>query len=74
MNFSGFVLQFLPAYPKLKFVVQHLAENVRKRKIEIFPSEALDAILNERVLFVIHDFFQDNPVRRADVYWLRGIL
>ncbi|KAI4098278.1 MAG: hypothetical protein LQ339_006537 [Xanthoria mediterranea] len=70
---GGFVLQLLPVYPQLKFVVQDRVENVKQGE-EIFPREAPDAIPSGRVRFMAHDFFQENPVKGADVYWLRGIL
>ncbi|KAI4225567.1 MAG: hypothetical protein L6R36_003818 [Xanthoria steineri] len=71
---GGFVLQLLPVYPQLKFVVQDRLENVQQGEEDIFPREAPDAIPSGRVRFMAHDFFQENPVKGADVYWLRGIL
>ncbi|KAL8940715.1 MAG: hypothetical protein Q9216_002665 [Gyalolechia sp. 2 TL-2023] len=71
---GGFVLQLLPIYPKLKFVVQDREENVQQGETEIFPREAPDAIPSGRVKFQVHDFFKENTVKGADVYWLRGIL
>jgi hypothetical protein len=68
------VLQLLPVYPKLKFVVQDRLENVKQGEEEIFPREAPDAIPSGQVQFMEHDFFKPNPVKGADVYWLRGIL
>lgn len=68
------MLQLLPVYPQLKFVVQDRLENVKQGEEEIFPREAPDAIPSGRVKFMAHDFFQENPVKGADVYWLRGIL
>ncbi|KAL8996752.1 MAG: hypothetical protein Q9169_003823 [Polycauliona sp. 2 TL-2023] len=72
--FGGFVLQLLPVYPQLKFVVQDRAENVEQGETVIFPREAPDAISSGRVTFMAHDFFEENPVEGAAVYWLRGIL
>ncbi|KAK2834889.1 hypothetical protein FQN49_006815 [Arthroderma sp. PD_2] len=71
---GGFVLQLLDLYPKLRFVVQDREENVRQGETEVFPREAPDALLSKRVEFMAHDFFQENPVKGAEVYWLRGIL
>ncbi|KAI2622395.1 S-adenosyl-L-methionine-dependent methyltransferase [Hypoxylon sp. NC1633] len=71
---GGFVLQLLPIYPKLKFVLQDRPENINQAQKEIFPREAPDAISTGRVKFMAHDFFKSNPVKGADVYWLRGIL
>ena len=71
---GGFVLQLLPVYPRLKFVVQDRSENVKQGETEIFPCEAPDALASGKVTFMAHDFFHENPVKGADVYWLRGIL
>ena len=68
------MLQLLPVYPQLKFVVQDRLENVKQGETEIFPREAPEAIPSGRVKFMVHDFFHENPVKGADVYWLRGIL
>jgi len=73
-NSGGFVLQLLPIYPRLRFVVQDRPENVERGEREIFPAKAPDALANGRVKFMAHDFFNANPVQNADVYWLRGIL
>lgn len=71
---GGFVLQLLPIYPKLRFVVQDRPENIELAEKEIFPREFPDAIPSGRVKLMAHDFFVPNPVRGADVYWLRAIL
>lgn len=75
-NFSigGFPLQLMNVYPKLKFVVQDRPENVERGEHEIYPKEAPEAVSTGRVTFQAHDFFEPNPVKNADVYWLRGIL
>ncbi|KAL4940293.1 hypothetical protein BDV06DRAFT_230434 [Aspergillus oleicola] len=71
---GGFVLQLFPAYPHLRYIVQDRAEVLRQAETEIWPQEAPDAVKDGRVQFMEHDFFQPNPVKGADVYWLRGIL
>lgn len=71
---GGFVLQLIPAYPKLKFVVQDRAEVLKQAQEEIWPTQAPDALIDGRVTFMVHDFFEPNPVKGADVYWLRGIM
>lgn len=71
---GGFILQLLPVYPRLKFVLQDRPENVEKAEKEVFPREAPDAIPSGRIQFMSHDFFVPNPVKGADVYWFRGIL
>jgi O-methyltransferase domain len=40
----------------------------------IWPQEAPEALANGRVTFMEHDFFQPNPVKDAEVYWLRYVL
>ncbi|KAL4789761.1 S-adenosyl-L-methionine-dependent methyltransferase [Aspergillus venezuelensis] len=71
---GGFVLQLLPVYPQLRFIVQDRAEVLRQAETEIWPIEVPEAVKDGRVQFMEHDFFQPNPVRGADVYWLRGVL
>lgn len=71
---GGFVLQRLPMYPNLKFVVQDRQENAERGEREVFPREAPNAVSSGRVQFMAHDFFTPNPVKHASVYWLRGIL
>ena len=68
------MLQLLPIYPKLDFVVQDRLENVHRGEHEIFPKQAPGSVESGRVKFQAHDFFNPNPVKNADVYWLRGIL
>jgi hypothetical protein len=71
---GGFALQLLPLYPRLKIIVQDRLENVQRGQDEIFPKQAPEALKSGRVKLMEHDFFQPNPVKDADVYWLRGIL
>lgn len=55
-------------------IVQDRPENVKRGEEEIFPEKAPDALASGRVKFMAHDFFEPNPVKQADVYWLRAIL
>ncbi|KAL2812961.1 S-adenosyl-L-methionine-dependent methyltransferase [Aspergillus granulosus] len=71
---GGFALQLLPAYPKLKCVVQDRAEVVQRAEDEIWPREAPEILGEERIQFMEHNFFQPNPVKGADIYWLRAII
>jgi hypothetical protein len=41
---------------------------------EVWPAENPQAINDQRVVFMEHNFFDTNPVEGADVYWLRYIL
>jgi hypothetical protein len=56
------------AYPEMTFVVQDLPELV-----EPF-AKTCPAELKSRVSFVAHDFFEEQPVKGADVYFLKHIL
>ena len=61
-------------YPKLKFIVQDRGPVLQQAKEIVWPKENPSALAEGRVTFVEHDFFQPNPVRDAEVYWLRYIL
>ena len=54
--------------------MQDRAEVLRQAETEVWPAEAPEAVEDGRVQFMEHDFFQPNPVKGADVYWLRGVL
>lgn len=68
------MLQLLKPYPNLKFVVQDRAEVLQQAVESVWPEQAPEALRNGRVSFMEHDFFMPNPVKGADVYWLRYIL
>lgn len=55
-------------HPSLKFIVQDRPEVIVAGRQQL-PQE-----LDDRVTFLEHDFFDDQPVRGADVYILRWIL
>lgn len=55
-------------YPSLSFVVQDLEPVVESGRKNIPPDVA------ERVQFMAHDFLTPQPVKNADVYYLRWIL
>lgn len=67
-------MQLSKQYPDLKFVVQDRAATVEHGKRDVWPKENPEAVAENRVQFMPHDFFQSNPVKGADVYWLRYIL
>ena len=71
---GGFDIQLSRLYPQLKFVVQDRGPNLEHAKQTIWPKEAPEALEQGRVTFMEHDFFQPNPVRDAEVYWLRYIM
>ncbi|KAK1757018.1 S-adenosyl-L-methionine-dependent methyltransferase [Echria macrotheca] len=56
-------------FPQLHFVVQDLDEPVVRHAETQKPAE-----IAGRVSFMVHDFFEPQPVRDADVYFLRAVL
>jgi SAM-dependent methyltransferase len=56
------------AFPDLQFVVQDLPKVIADAKTKV-PAE-----LAERVTFMAHDFFKEQPVKDADIYYFRWIL
>lgn len=56
-------------FPGLQFVVQDLDEPVVRNADARKPAEVAG-----RVQFMTHDFFREQPVRGADVYFLRAVL
>ncbi|KAM5383754.1 hypothetical protein ACJZ2D_001743 [Fusarium nematophilum] len=71
---GGFCLQLSHLYPDLRFVLQDRGPAINKAQEEIWPRENPEALAAGRIQFVVHDFFEKNPVPEADVYWLRYIL
>lgn len=71
---GGFVLQLSKLYSQLKFVVQDRQPVLQQAETLVWPKENPSAITDGRVTFMPHDFFQTNPVKDADIYWLRYIL
>ena len=55
-------------FPSLRCIVQDRLEVVQAGR------EMLDTGLQDRVTFMEHDFFTEQPVKDADVYYLRWIL
>ncbi|KAI0470511.1 putative O-methyltransferase [Xylariaceae sp. FL0804] len=56
-------------FSQLRFVVQDLDEKVVREAEAQRPSD-----VSERVRYMAHDFFKPQPVRGADVYFLRAVL
>lgn len=52
--------------PKMRFVVQD--------KPEVIKDVLVPEILQKRLQFMAHDFFEEQPVKGADIYLLRSIL
>ncbi|KAI5919292.1 S-adenosyl-L-methionine-dependent methyltransferase [Camillea tinctor] len=71
---GGFCLQLSHIYPELNFVVQDRAPVLKQAESEVWPQENRSALDAGRVKFVPHSFFDVNPTKGADVYWLRYII
>ena len=55
------------AFPNLKFVVQDREEVVKNAVIE-------DPDIKDRIEFVVHDFFQPQLVKNAELYFFRRVM
>ena len=55
------------AFPKLHFVVQDRPDVIGNAVVE-------DADIKNRIKFMEHDFFQEQPIKHADVYFFRWVL
>lgn len=73
-SLGGFDVQLSRLYPQLKFVIQDRGPALKQAESIVWPQENPAALAEGRVKFVQHDFFEPNPVRGAEVYWLRSIL
>ena len=71
---GGFDLLLSRLYPKLRFVIQDRGKVLEQAQRGIWPKENPEALAQERVTFQEHDLFRENPIKGADVYWLRYIL
>ncbi|KAI1872857.1 uncharacterized protein JN550_003731 [Neoarthrinium moseri] len=56
-------------FPSLRFIVQDLDEAVIRDAERQRPSE-----LKDRVKYMVHDFFDEQPIGGAEVYFLRAVL
>ena len=65
---KGFAsIEIARAFPDLTFVVQDLEETAAAGLAQL-PED-----LKARVSFMTHDFFSPQPVKNADVYYLRAV-
>ena len=69
---GGVVLDLSRLYQDLNFVLQDRPAVLEKAR-EVLTDAHLDG-LDSRIAFVPHDFFEENPVKGAEVYHLRWIL
>jgi hypothetical protein len=56
-------------FPDLRFIVQDLPKVIEDAKTKEMPAEVAD-----RVTFMAHNFFTEQPVKDADIYYFRWIL
>ncbi|CAJ2501645.1 Uu.00g044980.m01.CDS01 [Anthostomella pinea] len=70
---GGFARQLYDKFDDLKFVVQDRPSMVTQGEA-MWRHENPEALSNGRVRLMAHDFFAANPVKGAEVYWLRYIL
>lgn len=74
VQLGGFCVQLSHLYPSLSFVLQDRAPVLKIAETEVWPRESPEALRDGRITFMEHDFFMENPVKGAEVYWLRSIL
>ncbi|KAI1778221.1 putative O-methyltransferase [Hypoxylon cercidicola] len=70
---GSFDLQLARLYPDLRFIVQD-QETAAKQGVSIWEKEYPEALKSGRIQFIAHDFFKPNPIKGADIYWLRHVL
>ena len=61
-------IELVKKYPNLRAIVQDQAEVIKE------ATSSLSEALKDRVSFREHDFFTEQPVKDADLYFLRWIL
>lgn len=70
---GSFSLQLAQLYPQLRFIVQDQAAMV-EQGLSIWEKKLPTALESGRAQFMEHDFFTPNPVKEADIYWMRNVL
>ncbi|KAI1140497.1 putative O-methyltransferase [Hypoxylon sp. FL0543] len=70
---GSFDLQLARLYPELRFIVQDQAV-ATEQGFSMWQQEYPEALESGRVKFVTQDFFEPNPVKGADIYWMRHVL
>ncbi|KEZ41175.1 hypothetical protein SAPIO_CDS7255 [Scedosporium apiospermum] len=71
---GGFSLRLSKLVPQLNIVLQDLAPLLKEAETVVWPKQHPDAISQRKVRFVPHDFFKPNPVKGADIYYVRNVL
>ncbi|KZT63930.1 S-adenosyl-L-methionine-dependent methyltransferase [Daedalea quercina L-15889] len=70
---SGMCLELAKRYPDLKFVLQDRPPAIEKAK-SVWQDELPEAVESQRITFMDHDFFRTQPVKGAEVYFMRSVL
>lgn len=70
---GGTSLDLAKQFPHLHFVVEDREPTIEQAKV-VWSQEYPEAIGNGRVRLLTHDFFTEQPIRGARVYFLRHIL
>ncbi|KZT63929.1 S-adenosyl-L-methionine-dependent methyltransferase [Daedalea quercina L-15889] len=70
---GGMSLELAKRYPDLKFVLQDRPPVIEKAKA-VWRRELPGAIESQRIVFMEHDFFKEQPVKGAEVYFMRNVL
>ncbi|KAI0923350.1 hypothetical protein AcW1_006336 [Taiwanofungus camphoratus] len=70
---GGMSIDLCKRYSNLAFVVQDRAHTIKEAKA-IWRREQPGALETGRVQLMPHNFFEENPVKHADVYLLRYVL
>lgn len=71
---GGFCLQLSHIYKNLNLVLEDRGPVIQQAQTEVWPRENPQALAEGRIKFVQHNFFEENPVKNADVYWMRYII
>ncbi|KAK4186762.1 putative methyltransferase [Podospora australis] len=71
---GSFSMELSRIYPHLKFVIQDREPVLKQGELEVWPKEHPEGLRSGRVRFMPHDMFKPNPIKAADVYWLRYIM
>ncbi|KAH9895356.1 S-adenosyl-L-methionine-dependent methyltransferase [Xylariomycetidae sp. FL2044] len=69
---GGFPLQLYSVYPKLKFVVQDL-QGMIQEAAGVWEKQQPTALSSGRARLMVHNFFDENPIKGAEVYWMRAV-
>ncbi|KAL9097778.1 MAG: hypothetical protein Q9165_000104 [Trypethelium subeluteriae] len=70
-SYGDYSILVASKYPSLRFTIQDLPETIDQAK-QILPT--LDPSIASRITFSAHSFWDPEPIRDADVYFLRRVL